>query len=306
MAATSQMTQTMILYPNCKINLGLNIVRRRSDGYHDIETVFLPIPLADCLELTPAAEDMFTVDGQQLDCSAGDNLVVRVLDMLRAEDIDVPPVAIRLTKRIPSGAGLGGGSTDAAFMMKGLNDLFGLGLTDRQMALRVGRLGADCPLFISNRPVYAEGKGDVFTSLDVPMVRKRYFALPPAGTTLPPMIELDMPSALEGYWLVLVKPDDFISTREAYACVTPRPSDVRLTDVLAQPIRTWRGRMKNGFEESVFPAHPVVSGICEQLYMLGASYAAMSGSGSTVYGFFRQKPILGDVFADCFQWQCRL
>lgn len=296
----------MILYPNCKINLGLNIVGKRSDGYHDIETVFLPIPLVDCLELVPASEDMFSIDGQQLDCSVRDNLVVRVLDMLRAEDIDVPPVSVRLTKRIPSGAGLGGGSTDAAFMMKGLNALFGLGLTNQQMASRVGRLGADCPVFIANKPIYAEGKGDIFTSLDVPMVNKQYFALPPAGTALPPMIQLDMPVMLDGYWLVLVKPNDFISTREAYAAVRPRPSEIGLTDIMNRPVKAWRGCMQNAFEESVFPKHPAVGSICEQMYMLGASYASMSGSGSTVYGLFRQKPILGDVFADYFLWQCQL
>ncbi len=296
----------MILYPNCKINLGLNVVGKRSDGFHNIETVFLPIPLVDCLELTPAADDVFTIDGQQLDCAANDNLVVRVLNMLRADDIDVPPVSIRLTKRIPSGAGLGGGSTDAAFMMKGLNELFNLGLTQQQMASRVGRLGADCPVFIANKPVYAEGKGDVFTALNVPMCRKSYFALPPVGASLPPTIELDMPLALDGYWLVLVKPSDFISTKEAYASVRPRPSDISLTDIMAQPIKMWRGRMQNYFEESVFPTHPTVAGICEQLYMLGASYAAMSGSGSTVYGLFRHKPVLGDVFSDHFQWWCQL
>lgn len=153
----------MILFPNCKINLGLNIVAKRSDGYHNIETIFLPIPLTDCLELTPAHEDSFSIDGVELDCSAQDNLVVRVLNMLRAEDYDVPPVSIRLTKNIPSGAGLGGGSTDAAFMIKGLNELFHLGLTDEQMAAKVGRLGADCPVFIANQPVYAEGKGEIFT-----------------------------------------------------------------------------------------------------------------------------------------------
>ncbi len=296
----------MILYPNCKINLGLNIVGRRPDGYHDIETVFLPIPLADCLELIPAEEDSFSIDGQQLDCSAGDNLVVRVLNMLRAEDIDVPPVSIRLTKRIPSGAGLGGGSTDAAFMMKGLNELFALGLTEQQMAARVGRLGADCPVFIANRPIYAEGKGDVFTPLRVPMLKKQYFALPPVGHALPPTIELSMPAALDGYWLVLVKPNDFVSTRDAYASVRTRPSMQSLTDILAQPIKTWRGRMQNAFEESIFPTHPVIASVCEQMYMLGATYAAMSGSGSTVYGLFRHKPMLGEVFADYFQWQCQI
>lgn len=296
----------MILYPNCKINLGLNIVGKRCDGYHDIETVFLPIPLVDCLELVPASEDTFTIDGHKLDCSVGDNLVVRVLDMLRAEDIDVPPVSVRLTKRIPSGAGLGGGSTDAAFMMKGLNELFGLGLTEQQMISFVSCIGADCPVFIANNPVYAEGKGDVFTPLDVPLLQKHYFALPPVGGSIPPVIQLNMISALDGYWLVLVKPNDFISTREAYGAVRPHPSTVNLKDLLAQPVKTWRGCMQNAFEESVFPKHPTVRNICEQLYMLGASYAAMSGSGSTVYGLFRQKPTLGEVFANHFQWQCQL
>ena len=296
----------MILYPNCKINLGLNIVGKRADGYHDIETVFLPIPLSDCLELNPATEDSFVIDGRQLDCSAQDNLVVRVLNMLRAEDMDIPPVSIRLTKNIPSGAGLGGGSTDAAFMIKGLNELFSLNLTDAQMAARVGRLGADCPVFIANKPVFAEGKGDVFTPLPVPFIQKSYCALPPLGSALPPTITLSIPAMLENYWLVLVKPNDFISTREAYASVTPRPSKVSLQEILSRPVKTWRGQMTNDFEESVFPTHPVVRGIRDQLYMLGATYAAMSGSGSTVYGLFRQQPLLGDVFAGCFLWQCRL
>ena len=296
----------MILYPNCKINLGLNIVSRRGDGYHNIETVFLPIPLCDCLEINPANEDSFYVDGRELDCSAQDNLVVRVLNMLRAEDMDIPPVAIRLTKNIPSGAGLGGGSTDAAFMIKGLNDLFELHLTESQMAARVGRLGADCPVFIATKPVFAEGKGDVFTFLTVPLLQKQYFALPPVGSFLPPSISLSIPATLEDYWLVLVKPSDFISTREAYASVTPAPSQVSLNEIISQPVKTWRGRMQNDFEASVFPTHPVVSGICDQMYMLGASYAAMSGSGSTVFGLFRQQPVLGDVFSGHFQWTCRL
>ena len=226
--------------------------------------------------------------------------------MLRAEDMDIPPVAIRLTKNIPSGAGLGGGSTDAAFMIKGLNDLFELHLTESQMAARVGRLGADCPVFIANKPVFAEGKGDVFTSLTVPLLQKQYFALPPVGSFLPPSISLSIPATLDDYWLVLVKPSDFISTREAYASVTPAPSQVSLNEIISQPVKTWRGRMQNDFEASVFPTHPVVSGICDQMYMLGASYAAMSGSGSTVFGLFRQQPVLGDVFSGHFQWTCRL
>jgi 4-diphosphocytidyl-2-C-methyl-D-erythritol kinase len=296
----------MKLYPNCKINLGLNIVGKRADGYHNIETIFLPIPLSDCLEIEPAHEDSFVIDGRELDCSAQDNLVVKVLNMLRTEDIDVPPVAIKLTKNIPSGAGLGGGSSDAAFMMKGLNELFDLGLTEQQMAARVGRLGADCPVFIANKPVYAEGKGDIFSPLPVTLVEKQYCALPPIGFHLPPSINLAIPSVLDGYWLVLIKPNDFISTKEAYAAVNPRPSVISLADIISNPVKMWRGKMVNDFEKSVFPSHPTIDSICSQLYMLGASYAAMSGSGSTVYGLFRKQPVLGDVFADYFQWQCKL
>jgi 4-diphosphocytidyl-2-C-methyl-D-erythritol kinase len=296
----------MILYPNCKINLGLNIVERRLNGYHNIETVFLPIPLADCLELTPASEDSFTMDGRELDCSAKDNLVVRVLATLRGEGVEVPPVAIRLTKNIPSGAGLGGGSTDAAFMMKGLNELFNLGLTKEKMAGMVGRLGADCPVFINNVPVYAEGKGDEFQDLCVPLLEKRYCALPPVGSCLPPTITLSVPASLDGYWLVLVKPDDFVSTREAYASVTPKVPKQSLKNIISKPVKSWKGLMINDFEKSVFTSHPVIESIVEQMYMLGATYAAMSGSGSTVYGLFKHQPHLGEVFADHFQWQCRL
>ena len=144
-----------------------------------------------------------------------------------------------------------------------------------------------------------------FPTLPV-VVEKNYFSLPPVGSILPPTIPLSIPAVLDGYWLVLVKPNDFISTREAYAAVTPRPSKVSLKDIISQPVKTWRGQMVNDFEASVFPTHPVVSSICDQLYMLGASYAAMSGSGSTVYGLFRQQPVLGEVFSGCFLWQCKL
>lgn len=296
----------MIFYPNCKINLGLHVVGRRADGYHNIETIFLPIPLADCLEIEPSHEDEFTMDGRPLDCADVDNLVVRVVNLLRGEGYDVPPVSIRLTKNIPSGAGLGGGSTDAAFMMKALNQLFELGMTSVQMQQLVRRMGADCPVFIDNVPVFAEGIGDVFHELSGEMVRKNYCMLPPAGAMLPPTQMLTMPRNLLGYWLVLVKPDDFISTPEAYKNVHPHPSEHYLPDVFTKSVRKWKGRMVNDFEESVFPTHPVVEGIRDQMYMLGAHYSAMSGSGSTVFGLFPKKPILGNVFADHFLWQVEL
>ena len=296
----------MKLYPNCKINLGLNIVSKRLDGYHNIETVFLPIPLADCLELDSSLRDEFEIDGQKLDCESKDNLVIKVLNMLRDEGYYIPPVSIRLTKNIPSGAGLGGGSSDAAFMMKGLNQLFRLGMSDTEMEKKVRKLGADCPVFIKNRPVYAQGIGDEFSELPVALMNKQYPTLPPVGTTLPPTTTLSIPASLHGYWLVLVKPDDFISTKEAYSQVHAHPSDQSLTDIMRLPVREWRHHIHNQFEDSVFPQHPTLTDIREQMYQLGARYAAMSGSGSTMYGLWRQRPQLGDVFQDWFQWMCQL
>ena len=282
------------------------MVGRRPDGYHDIETIFLPIPLADCLEIEPSHEDDFSMDGRPLDCDNADNLVLKTLRLLRNEGYDVPAVSICLTKNIPSGAGLGGGSADAAFTMKALNQLFGLGLNNLQMQRLVRRLGADCPVFVNNVPVFAEGTGDVFHELPVDMVQKAYCMLPPVGAALPPTQALLMPRCLSGYWLVLVKPDEFISTGEAYKGVRPRPARHYLPDVITRSVRQWKGRMVNDFEESVFPMHPVVAGIYDQLYMLGAHYASMSGSGSTVYGLFPQRPMLGNVFADHFFWQTEL
>lgn len=296
----------MILYPNCKINLGLNIVGRRPDGYHNIETVFLPIPLVDILEIDRADCDRFQMDGQPLDCQAKDNLVVRVVEMLRQDGFDVPPVEISLTKNIPSGAGLGGGSADSAFMMRGLNSLFDLGMTESQMEQRVSRLGADCAVFVKNRPVFAEGIGNVFTELTMDTVPKDFCVLPPVGSALPPVANLLIPRNLSGYWLVLIKPDVHISTRDAYAGVHPSRSRESLMEIFEQPVRQWRGHMVNDFEDSVFAVRPQLKGIRDELYMLGADYAAMSGSGSTIFGLFPDKPMLGDVFHGNFEWEIRL
>jgi 4-diphosphocytidyl-2-C-methyl-D-erythritol kinase len=179
-------------------------------------------------------------------------------------------------------------------------------MTSAQMQLLVRRLGADCPVFIDNVPVFAEGIGDVFHELSAEMVQKTYCMLPPVGAMLPPTQTLTMLRNLVGYWLVLVKPDEFISTAEAYKNVHPRSSEYHLPDIFMRSVRQWKGRMVNDFEESVFPMHPVVEGIRDQMYMLGAHYSAMSGSGSTVFGLFPNKPILGNVFADHFLWQVEL
>lgn len=263
----------MIVYPNAKINLGLNIVSKREDGYHNIETVFYPIPLLDALEVQKATQSSFRMAGNLLDCAAGDNLVIKVLRMLQKE-YDLPPLDIYLYKHIPSGAGLGGGSSDAAFMMKLLNEKFLLGLSNEQMESKLSSLGADCAFFVQNKPVFATGIGNIFTPIEL---------------------------SLAGMTLVLVKPDVFVSTREAYAGVTPTLPKEELCQILKQPIETWQGRVVNAFEPSVFAAHPEIAAIKDLLLDLGASYAAMSGSGSALYGLFR-KPLehIEEQFAGCF------
>ena len=250
----------MIVYPNAKINLGLNIVAKRTDGYHDIETCFYPIPLQDALEVTDAPAFRFRMAGTPLDCPAGDNLVIKVLQMVEQET-KLPELDIFLYKHIPSGAGLGGGSSDAAFMLQLLNERFSLGYTKDEMRKRLAGLGADCAFFVENRPVIATGIGDVMTPIDL---------------------------SLKGWMLVLVKPDVSVSTADAYAQVTPRTPETPLAEALKLPVEQWQGRLCNDFEESVFARHPEIAATRDLLLDLGATYAAMSGSGSAVFGLFRQ------------------
>lgn len=260
----------MIVYPNAKINIGLNVVARRPDGYHDLETVFYPIDLQDALEVHGInEEEPMTGDGFQLKVGGtvlggvpNDNLVVRAFQLLRREFPEkVQPVSIYLFKHVPTGAGLGGGSSDAAFMLKLLNERFDLGLTTEELEERAARIGADCAFFIQNRPVFAEGIGNVFS---------------------------DIHFSLTGKSLVLVKPDVFVSTADAYRSVVPQRPEKSLKELLAQPIETWKDTVVNDFEASVFPKYPEIAAIKDLLYDLGAVYASMSGSGAAVYGIFDQ------------------
>ncbi len=267
----------MLLLPNCKINIGLNVVARRADGYHDLETVFYPIPLRDNLEIAPAPDSpapwKLQTGGIPCGGDAADNLVVRVYLSL-AKDFAMPPVEIFLRKNVPMGAGLGGGSSDAAFMMRGLNELFALGLSEEEMERRLARLGADCAFFVKNRPAFATGIGDQLSPL---------------------------PLSLAGRYIVLVKPPVHVSTAEAYAGVTPRRPDCPLRDAVLRPVEEWRDTVRNDFEPSVFAAHPEIAAVKRTLYDMGAAYAAMSGSGSTVYGLFdRPAEEAREVFEGCF------
>ena len=269
----------MILYPNCKINMGLRVIRKREDGFHDLETVFIPIyGLHDELEVekfTSASlingreflsDIVFTQEGIAVDCPAEDNLIVKCYRNFAKKYPQVGKIAVRFRKNIPFGAGLGGGSSDAAHMAIALNELFELGLTKEELAAEVKSLGADCPFFIYNTPCYAEGIGDQLTPVD-----------------------LDM----KGIRIILIKPEEGVSTREAYSGITKHPEvEGQMKSVLSQakPVYTLLGEaglFSNDFEETVFPKHPIIADIKKRLLDAGALYASMSGSGSTVFGLFQ-------------------
>ena len=250
----------MITFPNCKINLGLNIVNRRPDGYHDLETVFYPVPLTDVLEIVPARGDdsTLTCSGNPVDCPVEKNLVMRACRLMQRH-YGVPQVDVFLHKLIPDGAGLGGGSSDASHAMLMLHDMFDVDATLEQLAALAATLGADCPFFIHNRPMMATGIGDKLAAVDL---------------------------SLSGYTLLLVKPPVSVPTRVAYSRVTPRPSGQDLPQLLRRPVPQWQGVVKNDFEPSVFEAFPELAVVKRRLLEAGAVYAAMSGSGSSIYGLF--------------------
>lgn len=269
----------MIVYPNAKINIGLNIVERRPDGYHNIESIFYPINLQDALEiktLTGNVEDTkykFKLAGTQLDGSPEDNLVVRAFKLLQ-KDYDLPPVSMYLYKHIPTGAGLGGGSSDAAYTIRTLNDIFALHLSAQKMEEYAAMVGADCAFFIQNKPVFATGIGNVFSDVELPLMGKT---------------------------LVLVKPDIFVSTSDAYSSVKPKHPEVRLDELVKLPLEEWKSCVFNDFEYSVFQKYPEIAAIKDQLYDMGATYASMSGSGSAVYGIFDSpQENVDEAFSGCF------
>lgn len=268
----------MIIFPNAKINLGLNIVEKRPDGYHNLETIFYPINLQDALEVTRREnndkEYTLHISGSSLEGEPEDNLVVKAYKLLKKDYPGLLPVDIHMYKHIPAGAGLGGGSSDAACMIKLLNDKFSLGLSTERMEEYAVKLGADCSFFIRNKPVFATGIGNLFEPVEL---------------------------SLKGYHIILIKPDIFVSTRDAFAEIKPVRPAVSLKEIVKQPMETWKNSMKNDFEDSVFKKFPEIAAIKDELYDLGAVYAAMSGSGSSVYGIFKA-PIenVEDKFCGCF------
>lgn len=250
----------MISFANAKINIGLHIVGKRADGYHLLESVFYPFPLYDIIEITSTASTVKTtlnITGIPLTVD-DNNLCIKAYNILN-ERFDLPPVHMHLHKQIPFGAGLGGGSSDGAFVLKMLNEKFHIGLSVAQLETEAAKLGADCPFFIQNMPAYAEGTGTVLSSI---------------------------PLDLSDKFLVVVKPATHISTAEAYQGVVPKASTDDLRNAISLPLQEWKYTIRNDFEEGIFERYPIIREIKLALYAEGALYASMSGSGSAVYGIF--------------------
>lgn len=265
----------MLSFPNAKINLGLHIVGKRPDGYHNLETIFYPVNLYDAVEIVPlhSGETTFSSEGIEIP-GKGMNLCERAYQLIK-QDFDIPAIAIHLLKRIPIGAGMGGGSADAAYVLKMLNDSFKLQLSVAQLEDYAKQLGADCPFFIENRPVYATGIGTDFAP-----------------------IEID----LSAYYLVVINPNIHISTVEAYNGVVPKRPEFDLRSIIKLPIQEWKYYLNNDFELTIFEQFPKIKELKDAMYSSGALYAAMSGSGSSVYGIFEHPVVLDElkVFGDIF------
>jgi 4-diphosphocytidyl-2-C-methyl-D-erythritol kinase len=266
----------MVIFPNAKINLGLSVLQKRSDGFHQIESAMYPVPINDALELIVAPDRKFgfSVSGIEIQGNTENNLCVKAWKLLQTA-YALPEVKMHLHKAIPMGAGLGGGSADGAFTIKLINQFFKLGLSEDVMETFARKLGSDCPFFIRNQAALAFDKGDQLKQ-----------------------IKLD----LTGYFLVLVKPDVHISTAEAYAGISPKVPDMLISKIIQLPVEEWKGRLNNDFETSIFKILPALNKIKNTFYQSGAVYASMSGSGSAIYGLFKNEIELKDQFKNYFYW----
>lgn len=255
----NQSSLRMIHFPNCKINLGLSILAKRADGYHELETVFYPIALTDALEILPAATLSLNQSGIEVPGDPAQNLCLKAFHLLKKDFPQLSPVQMHLHKNIPMGAGLGGGSSDGTAALILLNKLFSLGLSDDQLIEYASQLGSDCPFFVYNKACHATGRGEVLKP-----------------------IALD----LAAYQIVLVHPGKHISTAWAFQQLTPHSKSKSIQSIIEMPIEAWKNHLVNDFEAPVFKAEPTLSSIKDQLYALGAIYASMSGSGSSLFGIF--------------------
>jgi 4-diphosphocytidyl-2-C-methyl-D-erythritol kinase len=251
----------MIAFPNCKINLGLNIVSKRSDGYHNLESIFYPVSnVYDCLEIVPSPKFEFHSYGNEIPDLEQGNSCIKAFKLIQHEK-DIPNVQIHLHKNIPTGAGLGGGSSDAVATLVLLNQIFGLNYKKNKLLQLADKIGSDCPFFVWNNPVFAKSKGELLK---------------------PVVISLD------DYYIKLINPKIHISTKNAFKSIIPKPTNYPIESCLKLPIEEWKEHLVNDFEEAVFEDYPQLKEIKNKLYTLGASYASMSGSGSTIYGIFEK------------------
>ena len=279
----------MLTFPCAKINLGLNITSKREDGYHNLETIFYPVPLTDALEVKLMHDDFpsdepcdLKITGNAVDCDEKNNLVVKAYTLL-AQDFKLPRVHTHLVKRIPMQAGLGGGSADGAFMIRLLDERFRLNMGIAEMERYASRLGSDCAFFITAEPSFATGRGEVLEPVNI------------------------AEQNLQGYYIAIVKPAIAVSTREAFQQIICRQPEHCCRDIVRQPVETWKTVLTNDFEEPAFKQHPELADIKQRLYDLGAVYAQMSGSGSAFFGLFRTEPQqLKSNFPDCYTFTTKL
>jgi 4-diphosphocytidyl-2-C-methyl-D-erythritol kinase len=259
----------MVFFPHCKINLGLQIISKREDGYHNLETCFYPVPWCDALEVIKSDQFQFTQSGTAIPGREEDNLCVKAYQLLK-KDFDLQPIKLHLHKIIPTGAGLGGGSSDAAFTLRALNAVFNLNLSAAELANYAAMLGSDCSFFVGDSPMLGSGRGEILSDTSV---------------------------SLKGKYLILVKPDIHVSTAEAYAGIIPKTPPQSIKETLDLPLAEWKGKLTNDFEESVFRKHPQIEAIKNELYNQGARYASMSGSGASVFGIFDSSHDLKNKFS---------
>ena len=279
----------MLTFPCAKINLGLNITSKREDGYHNLETIFYPVPLTDALEVKLMHDDFpsdepcdLKITGNAVDCDEKNNLVVKAYTLL-AQDFTLPRVHTHLVKRIPMQAGLGGGSADGAFMIRLLDERFRLNMGIAEMERYASRLGSDCAFFITAEPSFGTGRGEVLEPVNI------------------------AEQNLQGYYIAIVKPAIAVSTREAFQQIICRQPEHCCRDIVHQPVETWKTVLTNDFEEPAFKQHPELADIKQRLYDLGAVYAQMSGSGSAFFGLFRTEPQqLKSNFPDCYTFTTKL
>lgn len=266
----------MLCFPNAKINIGLHITSKRKDGFHNIETIFYPVELCDALEfvVSDKKDPVLETSGIPIDGKLTDNLCIKAYSLLK-EDFGLPGIDIHLHKIIPIGAGLGGGSSDASFMLKSLNDFFELDLSEEELIKRAKKIGSDCAFFIRNKPCIAYEKGDKLEEINI---------------------------LLNLYQILLVYPKIHISTKEAYANIKPKKPEKTLSELTEFPLYEWKNHIKNDFEEGIFQLYPEMEHIKNELYNMGAIYVSMSGSGSSIYGIFGQIPELPERFKDYYVW----